>query len=124
MTATSTTEQDQKLRTALDTADDFVYSQQISGLNEETVRKISAELKEPEWMLEKRLASLKKFYEMAMPTRGPDISGLDFNKLVYYASPEQRESQNDREKVDPAIKSKFEKLGIPEAEQRYLAGAG
>lgn len=112
-----------QLREALDTADDFAYSHQITGLDENTVRKISEELNEPEWMLERRLESLKLFYQMEMPDRGPDISGLDFNKLVYYASPEQRESQNDRSKVDPAIKAKFEKLWIPEAEQRYLAGA-
>lgn len=120
---TTTTQQDQQLREALDSADDFAYSQQIKGLNEDTVRKISAELNEPEWMLEKRLASLKMFYEMDMPDRGPDLSSLDFNELVYYASPEQREAEQDRSKVDPAIKAKFEKLGIPEAEQRYLAGA-
>ncbi len=118
------TQEDKDLRIALDSADDFAYSHQISGLDEETVRKISAELEEPEWMLEKRLASLKQFYEMDMPNRGPDISDLDFNEIVYYASPEQREVENDWSKVDPKIKEKFERLGIPEAEQRYLAGAG
>jgi len=115
---------DTNLRQALDSSDDFKYSHQITGLNEETVRKISDELDEPDWMLEHRLKSLELFYSMPMPTRGPNISGLDFDELVYYASPEQRESQNDRSKVDPAIKEKFEKLGIPEAEQKYLAGAG
>ena len=115
---------DKQLREALDTPDSFSYSHQIKGLNEDTVRKISAELEEPEWMLEHRLKSLELFYSMPMPNRGPDISGLDFDELVYYASPEQREAQNDWSKVDPAIKEKFEKLGIPEAEQKYLAGAG
>lgn len=52
------------------------------------------------------------------------MSSLDFNELVYYASPEQRDIQQDRDKVDPAIKEKFDRLGIPEAEKRYLAGAG
>lgn len=60
---------------------------------------------------------------MDMPNRWPDLSELNFDELVYYASPENSESQTDREKVDPAIKEKFAKLGIPEAEQRYLAGA-
>lgn len=119
----TTTQQDTQLRQALDSADTFVYGQQITWLDEDTVRKISAELEEPQWMLEKRLASLKLFYDMPMPTWWPDISDLDFNKLVYYASPEQRDIQNDRSKVDPKIKEKFERLGIPEAEQRYLAGA-
>ncbi|MCA9458608.1 MAG: hypothetical protein KC587_18215 [Nitrospira sp.] len=49
---------------------------------------------------------------------------MNFDELVYYAKPEQFKSEEDRDKVDPKIKSKFEKLGIPEAEQRYLAGAG
>lgn len=121
---TTTQQQDADLRIALDSSDDFTYSHQIKGLNEDTVRKISAELEEPEWMLEHRLKSLELFYNMPMPNRGPDISGLDFDELVYYASPEQRAAENDWEKVDPAIKAKFEKLGIPEAEQKYLAGAG
>ena len=119
-----TTQQDKNLREALDSADDFAYGKQIKGLNEDTVRNISTELDEPEWMLERRLASLKMFYEMPMPTRGPNLEKLDFNELVYYSSPEQREAEEDWSKVDPAIKAKFEKLWIPEAEQRYLAGAG
>ena len=120
----SMTAEQTDLRQALDTADSFKYAKQFKGLNEDVVRKISAELKEPEWMLEHRLKSLELFYKMPMPTRGPDLSDLDFNALVYYAAPEQSELQNDREKVDPAIKDKFARLGIPEAEQRYLAGAG
>ena len=119
----TTTHDDALLREALDTADEFAYAQQIKWLNEETVRKISSELDEPEWMLEHRLNSLKLFYDMPMPTWWPSLEKLDFNELVYYASPEQSEIQEDWSKVDPAIKEKFEKLGIPEAEQRYLAGA-
>jgi Fe-S cluster assembly protein SufB len=75
-------------------------------------------------MLDHRLASLEKFFSMAMPSRGPPLDGLDFNELVYYAQPENSGIQEDRDKVDPAIKDKFARLGIPEAEQRYLAGAG
>jgi len=74
-------------------------------------------------MLEFRLASLETFFSMDMPDRGPDLSSVVFDELVYYASPEQSESQQDWDKVDPAIKAKFEKLWIPEAEQRYLAWA-
>lgn len=123
MSVETTHEEDLELRAALDGSDDFKYSHQIKWLNEETIRKISTELKEPEWMLEKRLKSLELFYKMDMPNFGPDLSKLDFNELVYYASPEQRAAENDWDKVDPAIKAKFVKLGIPEAEQRYLAGA-
>lgn len=114
---------DRLLREALDGADDFLYGHQFSGLNEETVRKISKELKEPKWMLDLRLKALQQFYDMPMPNRWPDLSKIDFNELVYYSSPEQWDIQQDREKVDPKIKEKFNRLWIPEAEQRYLAGA-
>ncbi|MCA9458607.1 MAG: hypothetical protein KC587_18210 [Nitrospira sp.] len=55
------------LRTTLDTADDFAYAKQLSGLNEDVVRAISAELEEPDWMLAHRLKSLKLFLEMPLP---------------------------------------------------------
>lgn len=115
---------DNALRDALDSTDNITYTQQIRGLNEETVRAISAHLDEPQWMLEHRLASLEQFFMMPMPTWWPTLEGLDFNELVYYAQPEQSEMQSDWEKVDPMIKEKFTRLGIPDAEQRYLAGAG
>jgi Fe-S cluster assembly protein SufB len=67
MTDTTQSVNDSQLREALDSADDFKYAKQFSGLSEEVVRKISFELDEPEWMLEKRLESLKLFYEMDMP---------------------------------------------------------
>lgn len=112
------------LRTTLDTADSFAYAKQLSGLNEEVVRAISAELGEPDWMLAHRLKSLELFFQMPMPSWWPNLDRLDFDELVYYAKPEQSEIQEDRDKVDPAIKEKFARLGIPDAEQRYLAGAG
>ena len=112
------------LRETLDTPDDFAYASKISWLNEETVRKISEAQDEPAWMLEHRLKSLKIFQSMPMPTWWPDLSKINFDDLVYFASPEDAEVKNDWEQVDPAIKEKFERLGIPEAEQRYLAGAG
>lgn len=112
------------LREILDTPDSFVYASQVSWLNEETVRKISEEQDEPTWMLALRLRSLKIFQSMPIPTRWPDLSKINFDDLVYFASPEDAEVKNDREQVDPAIKEKFERLWIPEAEQKYLAGAG
>lgn len=66
MTNVSTPQTD--LRDALDSADQFAYAQQITGLNEDTVRAISAAQDEPQWMLDHRLASLHKFYELSMPT--------------------------------------------------------
>ena len=67
MTDTTQPVNDLQLRQALDSADDFKYAKQFSGLSEEVVRKISFELDEPEWMLEKRLESLRLFHEMDMP---------------------------------------------------------
>lgn len=114
------------LKTALDTYDTIPYAIHLTGLSEENVRAISADLNEPERMLEHRLASLKIFQEMTMPSRGPDLSGLGLDNIVYYARPEKgfQGYSTDWEKVDPTIKEKFARLGIPEAEKKYLAGAG
>lgn len=59
---------DNALRDALDSTDNITYTQQIRGLNEETVRAISVHLEEPQRMLEHRLASLEQFFKMSMPT--------------------------------------------------------
>ncbi|MBQ7616605.1 hypothetical protein IJS64_01070 [bacterium] len=69
-------------------------------------------MKEPKWMLEKRLEALKIFYELDMPHYGPKIHDLDFDKLVYYAKPKtgSKDYVNDWEKVPDEIKSTFEKL--------------
>lgn len=114
------------LKSAIDAHDTIPYAIHLTGLSEENVRAISADLKEPERMLEHRLNSLKIFNEMPMPSRGPDLSGLNLDEIVYYARAEkwfQGYSKN-RDEVDPQIKAKFERLGIPEAEKKYLAGAG
>jgi Fe-S cluster assembly protein SufB len=93
------------------------------GLDEELIRFISAEKKEPAWMLEKRLASFGVFQEMALPNWGPSLESLDLDKITYYAraSDRQAESWDD---VPEDIKRTFDKLGIPKAEQEVLAGVG
>jgi len=93
------------------------------GLDEELIRFISAEKKEPAWMLEKRLASFGVFQEMSLPTWGPSLESLDLDKITYYAraSDRQAESWDD---VPEDIKRTFDKLGIPKAEQEVLAGVG
>ena len=93
------------------------------GLDEELIRFISAEKKEPTWMLEKRLASFGVFQEMALPNWGPSLESLDLDKITYYAraSDRQAESWDD---VPEDIKRTFDKLGIPKAEQEVLAGVG
>ena len=90
------------------------------GLDEEIVRQISEIKEEPEWMLEFRLEALKIFNSKAMPEWGGDIE-LDFQDIFYYLKPttDQGKSWDD---VPAEIKDTFEKLGIPEAERKYLAG--
>ena len=90
------------------------------GLNEEIVREISRLKNEPEWMLEFRLKALKAFYAMPLPKFGPDLKSLDFNSFTYFTRPSEKEVQSWDE-VPETIKNTFEKLGIPEAEQKYLS---
>lgn len=92
------------------------------GLNEEIVREISKIKNEPEWMLEYRLKSLKCFLEKPMPTWGVDLSQMDFDEYIYYNRPS--DNLTDKwDEVPETIKNTFDKLGIPEAEQHFLAGA-
>lgn len=92
------------------------------GLNEDIVREISQIKKEPEWMLEYRLKALKCFLEKPMPTWGVDLSQMNFDEYTYYNRPS--DNLTDKwEEVPETIKNTFDKLGIPEAEQKFLAGA-
>lgn len=116
----------QTLKQTIDTADTIPYSIYLEWLSEENVRAISKDMGEPEWMLEYRLKSLEVFYSKDLPTRGPDLSGLDLDQIVYYARPEKGYVgyTDSRDKVPANIKEKFARLGIPEAEKSYLAWAG
>ena len=91
------------------------------GLNEDVVREISRLKNEPEWMLEFRLKALKAFNAMPMPKYGPDLSFMDFDSFTYFHRVAQGETQSWDE-VPETIKNTFTKLGIPEAEQKYLSG--
>lgn len=91
------------------------------GLNEEVVKAISAVKGEPAWMLEYRLKGLKAFEKMPLPSFGPDLSFLDFPSYTYYTKVAEGDKQS-WEEVPSALKKTFDKLGIPEAEQRYLSG--
>ena len=92
------------------------------GLTEEIVREISAAKNEPEWMLEFRLKSLKAFHSIPMPEWGPDLSDINFDDIIYYQKPSDKPAR-DWDDVPEKIKETFEKIGIPEAERAYLAGA-
>ncbi|EUJ42042.1 Fe-S cluster assembly protein SufB [Brochothrix campestris] len=92
------------------------------GLTAEIVTEISNMKKEPQWMLDFRLRSLEQFYKMPMPIWGGDLSELKFEDITYYVKPSEG-TVSDWDEVPAEIKATFDKLGIPEAEQKYLAGA-
>ncbi len=78
---------------------------------------------EPDWMLQFRLKALAHFRKRPMPTWGLDLSNLDLEILFYYVRPAEA-SGKTWDEVPETIKNTFDKLGIPEAEQKFLAGVG
>ncbi len=93
------------------------------GLNRQVVEQISAMKQEPQWMLEFRLKALEHFQQRPMPTWGGDLSSLNLDEIYFYTRPTDKEGRN-WEEVPDTIKNTFNKLGIPEAEQKFLAGVG
>ncbi len=93
------------------------------GLDEEIIRQISAIKGEPKWMLEYRLKAYRHFIERPMPNWGPDLSELDFDDIYYYIKPTDKAGRSWDE-IPEEIKETFDRLGIPEAEQKFLAGVG
>ncbi|MFT8872495.1 MAG: Fe-S cluster assembly protein SufB [Sporolactobacillus sp.] len=91
------------------------------GLSEDIVREISAKKHEPQWMLDYRLKGLDHFLKRPMPTWGADLGHIDFDDLTYYVKPVQNQGRS-WEEVPEEIKNTFDRLGIPEAERKYLAG--
>ncbi|MFL2136974.1 Fe-S cluster assembly protein SufB [Ruoffia sp. FAM 24228] len=92
------------------------------GLNEEVIRTISQEKDEPEWMLDYRLKAYEIYKNKPIPEWGPDLSGIDFNDITYYQKATNRPVRT-WDDVPDEIKKTFERIGIPEAERAYLAGA-
>ncbi len=104
--------------------DDIVYLAETKrGVSRATVEEISRFKEEPEWMLQFRLRAFDHFLKRAMPTWGGDLSRIDFEKIVYYRKPSEREERS-WDDVPEQIKQTFERLGIPEAERKFLAGVG
>ena len=95
------------------------------GLSEEVVREISAYKEEPQWMLDSRLKALQVYESKPMPTWGGNLSELDavLDEIYFYVRPQDR-MEHSWEDVPEEIKDTFEKLGIPEAERKVLAGVG
>ncbi len=93
------------------------------GLSKEVVEEISGIKGEPEWMTKFRLKALDIFYKKKMPKWGADLSDINFDEIIYYLkSTERKETSWDE--VPEAIKNTFDKLGIPEAERKFLGGSG
>lgn len=111
-------------RSIYDVKDQVEYSFKTeSGLTEETVREISAEKNEPQWMLDFRLKSLEIYNRTPLPAWGPDISDLRMDDIISYIRPKGNIS-GSWDEVPEDIKNTFDRLGIPEAEQTSLAGVG
>lgn len=93
----------------------------VKGISEDVVRQISAIKNEPEWMLKFRLKAYEIFKNKTMPTWGADLSGINFDEIYYYIKPEssKKKSWDD---VPADIKNTFDRLGIPEAERKFLSG--
>ena len=100
--------------------EDYVFKPR-RGLDEDIIREMSALKKEPEWMLEFRLRAYQIFLRKPMPNWGGDMSEIFFDNIYYYIKP--TEGQVDVwEELPDSVKETYEKLGIPEAERKYLAG--
>src|ERR671919_2840594 len=102
--------------------EDYVFKSG-RGLTRATVEEISAMKDEPEWMRDFRLKALEHFQKRPMPNWGADLSGIDFDDIFYYIRPAEKQGKT-WEEVPSYIKNTFEKLGIPEAERKFLAGVG
>ena len=92
------------------------------GLTEAIVREISRIKEEPEWMTEFRVNAFHTFEKLPLPKWGPDLSEIDFNDYVYYIRPSDRLMSKSWDEVPDTIKDTFDRLGIPEAEKKFLAG--
>ncbi|HEY9077330.1 MAG TPA: Fe-S cluster assembly protein SufB [Anaerolineaceae bacterium] len=93
------------------------------GLDRFVVEQISSMKGEPDWMREFRLKALERYQQKPIPKWGADLSGLNLDDIYYYVKPTEAEGKS-WDDVPDTIKQTFDKLGIPEAEQKFLAGVG
>ena len=103
-----------------DPTDQYVFKSR-KGIDEQIVRQISAMKNEPAWMTEFRLNALAIFFEKPMPTWGGDLSHLDFQDIFYFVRASEGQ-ERDWSDVPEDIRRTYDRLGIPEAEKKYLAG--
>lgn len=102
--------------------EDYIYKSE-KGLNAEVVASISARKKEPQWMLDFRLQALEFFEQRPMQKWGPDLRPLNIQDIYYYIKPVTQQTRSWDE-VPDTIKNTFDRLGVPEAERKHLAGMG
>jgi Fe-S cluster assembly protein SufB len=107
---------------AMKTSDNVIFKTD-KGLNRQIVTQISEQKNEPGWMTDFRLNALDIFEQKPMPTWGADLSNLDPHDIYYYIKPIEQQ-QRSWDAIPSHIKTTFTKLGIPQAEQKYLAGVG
>ena len=93
------------------------------GLTKEIIEEISRQKNDPEWMREIRLKALETYNKLELPTWGPDLSELNMDDIATYVRPKTKMTDN-WDDVPDDIKNTFDRLGIPEAEKRSLAGVG
>ena len=105
-----------------DSTEMYIYTSK-RGLTRETVIEISKLKDEPQWMLDFRLRSYDIFMKKPMPNWGGDLGKIDFNNIYYYARASEK-TEKDWDNVPADVKATFDKLGIPEAEKKFLAGVG
>jgi Fe-S cluster assembly protein SufB len=105
-----------------DSTDRYAYLSK-KGLAKETVDEISRLKDEPEWMRQFRLRSYDIFMSKPVPYWGGDLSKIDFQNIYYYAKAAEKQ-QKSWDAVPESVRNTFEKLGIPEAERKFLAGVG
>jgi len=94
-----------------------------AGPDRRVVLEISRRKDEPGWMLAKRLRALELFKRTPVPTWGPDLSGLELDRIVYFTPPEAEQTSTWTD-LPAAIRRTFDRLGVPEAEHHALSGAG
>ncbi len=102
--------------------EDYVFKAR-KGLDHDIIDKMSDMKREPDWMREFRHRSLDIFYAKPMPTWGADLSGIDFDDIYYYIKPTEKQGKS-WDDIPDNIKDTFDRLGIPEAERKFLAGVG
>ena len=105
-----------------DRDDNYTFKSQ-KGLNREVVENISRMKGEPQWMLDFRLKALEHFQKRPMPNWGPTLKDLNFDEIYFYVKPTEK-SEKSWDDVPDDIKRTFDKLGVPEAERKFLAGLG